>query len=86
MSRHLEIAKRFVQEYRQNHKNLVGALLVGSAAYGEETEFSDVDLRLIVEVERGEELDRNGIDAWQCFNKRGDKQWRRFQVSSHLLC
>jgi predicted nucleotidyltransferase len=65
MSRHLEIAKRFVQEYRQKRKNLVGALLVGSAAHGEETEFSDVDLRLIVEAAPGEELDRNGIDAWR---------------------
>jgi predicted nucleotidyltransferase len=65
MRRHLEIAQSFVQEQLQQRQGIVGVLLVGSVAYGEETAFSDIDLRLIVQVEPGTELDRTGIDGWR---------------------
>lgn len=65
MSRHLEIAQSFVREQLQQRQGIIGILLVGSVAYGEETAFSDIDLRLIVDVEPGTELERAGIDGWR---------------------
>ncbi|MFQ5795445.1 MAG: nucleotidyltransferase domain-containing protein [Candidatus Bipolaricaulia bacterium] len=65
MADHIEIAKKFVQEQLQKRDDLVGALLVGSVAKGEETEFSDIDLRLIVERVQEDLAKRVGIDAWR---------------------
>lgn len=65
MGHHLNLAKQFVTEQRQQQPNLMGALLVGSTARGEETAFSDIDLRLIVQPTVDASLDRNGIDLWR---------------------
>lgn len=65
MGQHLELAQQFIEEQRQQYPNLVGALLVGSAAQGAETAFSDVDLRLIVQAEPDALLNRHGIDVWR---------------------
>ena len=45
----IEIAKKFIQEQLQKRDDIIGALVVGSVARGEETELSDIDLDLIVE-------------------------------------
>lgn len=65
MGQHLELAKQFVAEQHQQQQNLLGALLVGSTARSEETAFSDIDLRLIVQPATDDALDRNGIDTWR---------------------
>jgi hypothetical protein len=65
MGRHLSLAKQFVEEQCQQRQDLIGALLVGSVAYDQATEFSDLDIRLIVEGRPDVPLDRHGIDVWR---------------------
>lgn len=65
ITRHVEIAKSFVQEQLQARDDIVGVLLVGSAASGEVSGFSDIDLRLIVSGRKGETTAREGLDRWQ---------------------
>jgi hypothetical protein len=65
MGEHLEIAKKFVQEQLQKRGDITGVLLVGSVASEEETECSDIDLRLIIESTQDASLHRDGIDVWQ---------------------
>lgn len=64
MANHLEIAKTFVQQKLVERDDIVGVLLVGSVARGDATEFSDVDLRVIVEQTDGNWLSRDGLDSW----------------------
>jgi hypothetical protein len=65
LSKHVDIAHAFVQEQLQARDDIVGALLVGSAASGETSGFSDIDLRLIVEGREGESHVRDGLDRWR---------------------
>lgn len=65
MGKHLELAQQFIREQQQHRTDLMGAILVGSSARHEETAFSDVDLRLIVQAEPDNALDRNGVDVWR---------------------
>ena len=62
ITRHVEIAKSFVQEQLQARDDIVGVLLVGSAASGEVSGFSDIDLRLIVSGRKGETTAREALD------------------------
>lgn len=65
MSNHLEIARRFISDQLNRRNDLVAAFVVGSVARGEETEFSDIDLSLIVDdTEANHEMERSGSDAW----------------------
>lgn len=64
MSTHIEIAKRFVGKLLTQRTDIVGVLLVGSAARGDETAFSDIDLRVIVTSKEGNWLFRDGSDGW----------------------
>ncbi len=65
MAGHVDIAEAFVCEQLQAWADIVGVLLVGSAASGETSGFSDIDLRLIVEGRGGETSTRAGLDRWQ---------------------
>ena len=64
MAEHIDVARRFVHQLLQTRDDIVGVLLVGSAARGETTDFSDVDLRLIVENKQDARLTRDGLDIW----------------------
>ena len=46
MVNRLEMAKLFVQEQLEKRDDIVGAFVVGSVARGEDTEASDIDLRI----------------------------------------
>jgi predicted nucleotidyltransferase len=48
MVNRIELAKRFVETQCQARNDLVGAFLIGSAARGEDGEFSDIDVALVV--------------------------------------
>lgn len=65
MTKHVEIAEAFVREQLLARDDIVGALLVGSAAGGEVSGFSDIDLRLISAGKEGEAISRDGLDRWQ---------------------
>ena len=65
MADRVEMAKRFIQEQLQKRDDIIGALVMGSVARGEETEHSDIDLVLIVEGGEGKGYGRGGIDTWQ---------------------
>jgi hypothetical protein len=64
MSKYIDIAKRFVQEKLRERDDIVGVLLVGSAARGEETPFSDIDVRVVVQSQDGKRITRDGLDTW----------------------
>lgn len=64
LSKHVEIAEAFTHEQLQTRDDIIAVLLVGSAASGETSEYSDVDLRLIVEGREETKLRREGIDRW----------------------
>jgi len=64
MSKYIDIAKQFVQEKLSVRDDIVGVLLVGSAARGEETPFSDIDLRVVVRSQDGKRITRDGLDTW----------------------
>src|SRR4051812_46296739 len=49
MVNRLEIVRRFVEEERQARPELVGVLLTGSVARGEDGEFSDCDFIFLVD-------------------------------------
>lgn len=64
MTKYTDIAQRFVREQLQIRDDIVAILLVGSAASGETTDYSDIDLRLIVEGKEDAKLTREGLDCW----------------------
>lgn len=64
MSKYIDIAKKFVQEKLSQRDDIAGAILVGSAARGDETPFSDIDVRVVVDSKDGNRLTRDGSDAW----------------------
>lgn len=64
MTDRIKIAQTFVQEQLHDRDDIIAALLVGSAASGETTAFSDIDLRLIVQGREETKLQREGIDRW----------------------
>ena len=64
LATHIQIAQSYIEEQLRVRDDIVAVLLVGSAASGEMTAFSDVDLRLIVEGRQESKLEREGIDRW----------------------
>ncbi|MEM7032011.1 MAG: nucleotidyltransferase domain-containing protein [Chloroflexota bacterium] len=64
MPDYIAIAKQFVAQVTQSRDDIIGVLLVGSAARGETTAFSDIDLRLVVPETEGYWFGRDGMDAW----------------------
>ena len=61
----LEMAKQYVQEMLEKRDDIVGAFVVGSVARGDATETSDIDLGLIIDGLKSDEILRGGVDAWR---------------------
>lgn len=61
---YVAIAQAFVQEQIQRRPDLIAAWVGGSVARGEHTESSDIDLGLMVDSVVGEDMNRDGVDAW----------------------
>jgi hypothetical protein len=59
----IELAKRFLQEQQNLRDDIVGAWIGGSAAVGEDTESSDLDLIVIVTGDQKANQD-GAIDKW----------------------
>lgn len=61
----IDIAKHYLDELLYQRDDLVAAALIGSVAKGQVSEFSDIDLKLIVTGDPGGDLVRDGVDAWR---------------------
>ncbi|MBT4053067.1 MAG: nucleotidyltransferase domain-containing protein [Bacteroidetes Order II. Incertae sedis bacterium] len=61
MADRIEIAKKFIEEQRQQRDDIIGAFVEGSVARGEDTKFSDIDLVLVVEGT----IQHNEIHVWR---------------------
>jgi hypothetical protein len=59
----IELAKRFLQEQQKQRDDILGAWIGGSTARGEDTEFSDIDLGLLV-LGEDRAMQRGGVDTW----------------------
>jgi predicted nucleotidyltransferase len=64
MQNRLEIAKQYLDDLLHRRDDLVGATLTGSVARGQDTEFSDIDLKLITVDDPDGDLVRDGVDGW----------------------
>ncbi|MBT4498838.1 MAG: nucleotidyltransferase domain-containing protein [Gemmatimonadetes bacterium] len=65
MADRIEIAKKFIEEQRQKRDDIIGAVVVGSVARGEDTESSDIDLSLIFEGGVEGEIQRSENGTWR---------------------
>ena len=61
---HRAIAEKFVGELLETRHDILGVLLVGSVAHAEETAFSDIDLRVVLNDETATSQQRDGLDTW----------------------
>jgi predicted nucleotidyltransferase len=61
----LEMARQYVQEMLEQRDDIVGAFVVGSVARGDATETSNIDLGLIIDGLKSDEILRGGVDAWR---------------------
>lgn len=59
----IAIAQQYVEEVLRQRQDIVAAWIGGSVARGEETEFSDIDLALMI-AGTGE-INRAGLDTWR---------------------
>ena len=61
----IEIARSYAEELLRQRSDIVAAWVDGSVARGEETAFSDIDLRLMVAGENTNTTGRAGLDGWR---------------------
>jgi predicted nucleotidyltransferase len=65
MINRIDIAKHYLDDLLHRRDDLVAAALVGSVAKGKVSEFSDIDLKLLVAGDPGGDLVRDGVDTWR---------------------
>src|SRR6188508_2111154 len=66
MVNRLALADHFIQAQLAKRGDILGAWVGGSTARGEATDFSDIDVSLVIAGDSGQRFAaRSGVDGWQ---------------------